>query len=78
LVAPPAAKKKKTTKKVPIEVISLLSWTQDYSSYDKFNLMYFQTRTQQPSTASEPANAPSVGMTFTTLLLRQDHYSHWH
>jgi hypothetical protein len=27
LVAPPAAKRKRTTKKVPIEVKSFLSWT---------------------------------------------------
>jgi hypothetical protein len=63
LVAPPAAKKKKTTKKILIEVISLLSWTQDHSSSDKFYLVQFQARTQQPSTASESANAPPVGMT---------------
>jgi hypothetical protein len=31
LVAPPAAKRKRTTKKVPIEVRSFLSWTQDHS-----------------------------------------------
>jgi hypothetical protein len=31
LVAPPVAKKKRTTKKVPIEVTSFLSWTQDHS-----------------------------------------------
>jgi hypothetical protein len=31
LVAPPAAKRKRTTKKVPIEVRSSLSWTQDHS-----------------------------------------------
>jgi hypothetical protein len=35
LVAPPAAKKKRTTKKVPIEVTSLSSRTQDHSSSDK-------------------------------------------
>jgi hypothetical protein len=66
LVAPPTAKKKRTTKKIPIEVISLPSWTQDHSSSDKFHLVQFQTRTQQPSTASESANAPPVGMTFIT------------
>jgi hypothetical protein len=39
LVAPPAAKKKRTTKKVPIEVTLLYSWTQDHSSSDKFHLV---------------------------------------
>jgi hypothetical protein len=38
----------------------------------------FRTRTQQPS-ASEPANASSIGMTFITFLfLSKDHYPHWH
>jgi hypothetical protein len=41
LVTPPAAKKKRTTKKVPIEVRSLLSWTQDHSLSDKFHLVQF-------------------------------------
>jgi hypothetical protein len=65
LVASPAAKKKRTTKKVPIEVILLSSWAQDHSLSDKFLLVQFQTRTQQPSAASESANASPVGMTFT-------------
>jgi hypothetical protein len=39
LVAPPAAKKKRTTKKVPIEVMSLPFWTPDHSSSDKSYLM---------------------------------------
>jgi hypothetical protein len=37
----------------------------------------FQARTQQPS-ASEPANAPSIGITFITLLFLKDQYLHWH
>jgi hypothetical protein len=67
LVAPPAAKRKRTTKKIPIEVKSLLSWTQDHSYSDKFHPVLFQTRAQQPP-ASESANASSVGMTFITFL----------
>jgi hypothetical protein len=66
LIAPPAAKRKRTTKKVPVEVRFPLSRSQDYSHSDKFHLVKFQTRIQQPS-ASEPANASSTGMTFITL-----------
>jgi hypothetical protein len=33
LVAPPAAKKKRTSKRVLIEVTSLPSWTQNHSSF---------------------------------------------
>jgi hypothetical protein len=76
LVAPPAAKKKRTTKKMPIEVISLLSRTQDHSPYDTFHLLQFQIRTQQPSVASESANAPPAGMTFTASF--KGHHLHWH
>jgi hypothetical protein len=65
LIAPPAAKRKRTTKKVPVEVRFPLSRSQDYSYSDKFHRVQLQTRTQQPS-ASEPANAPSTGMTFIT------------
>jgi hypothetical protein len=39
LTAPPAAKRKRTTKKVPIEVRFPLSWTQDYSYSNKFHLV---------------------------------------
>jgi hypothetical protein len=77
LVAPLAAKRKRTTKKVPIEVRSLLSWTQDPSFSYKFHLVHFQTRAQQPS-ASEPANTSSIGMTFITSFSFKDHYLHWH
>jgi hypothetical protein len=65
LIAPPAAKRKRTTKKVPVEVRFPLSQSQDYSYSDKFHLVQFQTRIQQPS-ASEPANASSNGMIFIT------------
>jgi hypothetical protein len=77
LVAPPAAKRKRTTKKVPVEVRFPLSWTQDYSYSDKFHPVQFQTRTQQPS-ASEFANASLAGMTFITFFFFKDHYLHWH
>jgi hypothetical protein len=63
LIAPPAAKRKRTTKKVPVEVRFPLSQSQDYSYSDKFHLVQFQTRIQQPS-ASEPANASSTSMIF--------------
>jgi hypothetical protein len=39
MVAPLAAKKKRTTKRVLIEVISLPSWTQDHSSFWKIYLV---------------------------------------
>jgi hypothetical protein len=65
LIAPPIAKKRRTVKKVLIEVESPLSWSQDYPLLINFVLYNFQTRNQQPS-ASEPANAPSTGMTFIT------------
>jgi hypothetical protein len=68
LIAPPAAKKKRTTKKVPVAVRFPLSRSQDYSYSDKFHLVQFQTR-QQPS-APEPANAPYTGMTFITFSLK--------
>jgi hypothetical protein len=65
LIAPPAAKRKRTTKKVPVEVRLPLPRSQDYSYSDKFHLVQFQTRIQQPS-ASEPANASSTGMASIT------------
>jgi hypothetical protein len=77
LVAPPAAKKKRTTKKVLVEVTSFLSWTQDHSYSDKFRPVQFQTRAQQPS-VSESANASPVGMTFITFFFFKDYYWHWH
>jgi hypothetical protein len=46
LIAPSAAKRKRTTKKVPVEVIFPLSRSQDYSHSDKFHLVQFQARTQ--------------------------------
>jgi hypothetical protein len=66
LIAPPIAKKRRTVKKVLIEVEFPLSWSQDYPLLINFVLYNFQTRIQQPS-VSEPANAPSTGMTFITL-----------
>jgi hypothetical protein len=74
LIAPPAAKRKRATKKVPVEVRFPLSRSQDYSHPDKFHLVQFQARIQQPS-ASEPANAPSTGMSFITFYLKDQH---WH
>jgi hypothetical protein len=65
LIAPLAAKRKRTTKKVPVEVRVPFSRSQDYSHSDKFHLVQFQARIQQPS-ASEPANASSTGMIFIT------------
>jgi hypothetical protein len=52
LIAPPNAKRRRTIKKVLVEVKSFLSRSQDYSVSDKSYLMHFQTSTQQ-STASE-------------------------
>jgi hypothetical protein len=66
LIAPPAAKKRRTVKKVLIEVkfpLSLLITRLLFT--DKSRLVRFQTRIQQ-SSASEPANATSTGMTFIT------------
>jgi hypothetical protein len=65
LIAPPTAKKRRTIKKVLIEVKfpSLLITGLLFSN--KSRLVRFQTKIQQ-SSASEPANAPSTGMTFIT------------
>jgi hypothetical protein len=41
LIAPLAAKRKRTTKKVLVEVTSLPSWTQDHSYSDKFRPVQF-------------------------------------
>jgi hypothetical protein len=65
LIAPPAAKKRRTVKKVLIEVKFLLFLITRLLFTDKSRLVRFQTRTQQ-SSGSEPANAPSTGMTFIT------------
>jgi hypothetical protein len=74
LIAPPGAKRKRTTKKVRAEVRFPLSQSQGYSYSNKFHLVQFQTRIQQPS-ASEPANASSTGITFVTFFLKDQH---WH
>jgi hypothetical protein len=72
LIAPPNAKRRRTIKKVLVEVKNFfLSWSQDCLASDKSYLVHFQTRTQQ-SSAPEPANAPSSGMTFTVLFLRMN------
>jgi hypothetical protein len=65
LIAPPAAKKRRTVKKVLIEVKFPLFLITRLLFTDKSRLVRFKTRTQQ-SSASEPANAPSTGMTFIT------------
>jgi hypothetical protein len=65
LIAPPAAKRKRSTKKVPVEVRLPLFYHQITLLSDKFHLVQFQTRIQQ-SSVSEPANASSTGMTFIT------------
>jgi hypothetical protein len=74
LIAPPAAKKRRTVKKVLIEVKFPLFLITRLFFTDKSPLVRFQTRTQQ-SSASEPANAPSTGMTFITFFLKDQH---WH
>jgi hypothetical protein len=71
LIALPNAKRRRTIKKVLVEVKFFLSRSQDYSVSDKSYLTHFQTRTQQ-SSVSEPANAPSTGMTFTVFFLRMN------
>jgi hypothetical protein len=71
LIAPPIAKRRRTIKKVLVQVKFLLFLITGLLFSDKLHLMCFQTRTQQ-SSASEPANAPSNGMTFTVLSLRMN------
>jgi hypothetical protein len=71
LIAPPNAKRRRTIKKVLAEVKFLPFLITGLLFYDKSHLMHFQTRTQQ-SSASEPANAPSIGMTFTVFFLRMN------
>jgi hypothetical protein len=71
LIAPPNAKRRRTIKKVLVEVKFLPFLITGLLFPDKLHLMHFHTRTQQPS-ASEPANAPPTGMTFTVLFLRMN------
>jgi hypothetical protein len=71
LIAPPNAKRRRTIKKVLVEVTFLPFLITGLLFSDKLHLMHFQTRTQQ-SSAPEPANAPSTGMTFTVLFLRMN------
>jgi hypothetical protein len=69
LIAPPNAKRRRTVKKVLVEV-KTLSFLDHKITLVLINqyLVYFQPRAQQPS-VSEPANAPSTGMTFTVPFL---------
>jgi hypothetical protein len=46
LIAPPSAKRRRTIKKVLVEVKFLSSLITDHSVSDKSYLMHFQTRTQ--------------------------------
>jgi hypothetical protein len=71
LIAPPNAKRRRTIKKVLVEVKFLPFLITGLLFSDKSYLMHFQTRTQQ-SSASKPANAPSTGMTFTVFFLRMN------
>jgi hypothetical protein len=71
IIAPPNAKWRRTIKKVLVEVKFLPFLITRLLFSDKLHLMRFQTRTQQ-SSASEPANAPSTGMTFAVLSLRMN------
>jgi hypothetical protein len=77
LIAPPNAKRRRTIKKVLVEVTFLSFLITGLLFSDKSYLMYFQTRTQQ-SSASEPANAPSTGMTFTVFSSRMNTGIHSH
>jgi hypothetical protein len=74
LIATPNAKRRRTIKKVLVEVKFLPFLTTGLLFSNKLHLMQFQTRAHQ-SSASEPANAPSTGMTFITLSFKDQH---WH
>jgi hypothetical protein len=74
LIAPPNAKRRKTIKKVLIEVKFLPFLITGLLYSDKFHLMQFHTRIQQ-SSVSDTANAPSTGMTFIILSFKDQH---WH
>jgi hypothetical protein len=69
LIATPNAKRRRTVKKVLVEVNTLSSPDHQITLVliNQY-LVYFQPRAQQPS-VSEPANAPSTGMTFIVPLL---------
>jgi hypothetical protein len=65
LVAPPAAKSRRTIKKVLIEVESFTPFDHKITLFlMNYIIVHFQTRAQQ-SSEPVPANAPSTGMTFT-------------
>jgi hypothetical protein len=64
LIAPPNAKRRRTVKKILVEVKSFTFLITRLTLFLINHIfVYFQTRAQQPS-VSEPANAPSSGMTF--------------
>jgi hypothetical protein len=67
LISPPNAKRRRTVKKVLVEVNTLSSPDHQIALVliNQY-LVYFQPRAQQPS-VSEPANAPSTSMTFIVL-----------
>jgi hypothetical protein len=71
LIAPPNAKRRRTIKKVLVEVTFLPFLITGLLCSGKSYLVHFQTRTEQ-SSVSEPANAPSTGMTFTVFFLRMN------
>jgi hypothetical protein len=64
LIAPPNTKRRRTVKKVLVEVNTLSSPDHQITLVliNQY-LAYFQPRAHHPS-VSEPANAPSIGMTF--------------
>jgi hypothetical protein len=68
LVAPSAAKKKRTSKRLLIQVRILPSLsTKPFFILIIFYLVQFQTRTQQPLVITESASAPSTGKIFIIL-----------
>jgi hypothetical protein len=71
LIAPPNAKRRRTIKKVLVEVKFPPFLITGLLFSDNSYLVHFQTRTQQ-SSASAPANAPSTGMIFTVFSLRMN------
>jgi hypothetical protein len=68
LVAPSAAKKKRTSNRLLIQVRILHSLSiKPFFILIIFYLVQFQTRTQQPLVITESANAPSTGKIFIIL-----------
>jgi hypothetical protein len=60
LIAPPNAKRRRTIKKVLIEVKFSLSWSQDYSFSDKLHFMHFQTKLSNSQLQNLPMLHPLV------------------